>query len=76
MIFVGSPFLCFEALTNRDLDGVWDENIESLGPYAHAHTNLTEIHQGLELLWRNNINPERVVMGLGFYGRSESNHLT
>lgn len=25
---------------------------------------------GLELLWRNNINPARVVMGLGFYGRS------
>ncbi|KAG4273145.1 chitinase [Fusarium proliferatum] len=53
-----------------DIHGIWDENIESLGPYAHAHTNLTEIQQGLELLWRNNINPERVVMGLGFYGRS------
>ncbi|KAI6779851.1 putative chitinase [Emericellopsis cladophorae] len=25
---------------------------------------------GLNLLWRNNINPERVVTGLGFYGRS------
>lgn len=24
----------------------------------------------MELLWRNNVNPERVVMGLGFYGRS------
>lgn len=24
----------------------------------------------LELLWRNHINPERVVLGLGFYGRS------
>ncbi|EXL90976.1 hypothetical protein FOIG_15781 [Fusarium odoratissimum NRRL 54006] len=53
-----------------DIHGVWDENIESLGPYAHAHINLTEIQQVLELLWRNNINPERVVMGLGFYGRS------
>ncbi|KAM0350176.1 hypothetical protein ACHAPU_003341 [Fusarium lateritium] len=53
-----------------DIHGVWDENIESLGPYALAHTNLTEIQQGLELLWRNNINPERVVLGLGFYGRS------
>jgi chitinase len=31
---------------------------------------LTEINEGLELLWRNNINPERVNMGLGFYGRS------
>lgn len=51
-------------------DGVWDQDIEALGPHALAHTNLTEIHQGLELLWRNNINPERVVLGLGFYGRS------
>ncbi|SPJ71071.1 uncharacterized protein FTOL_00799 [Fusarium torulosum] len=53
-----------------DIHDVWDENIESLGPYALAHTNLTEIQQCLKLLWRNNINPERVIMGLGFYGRS------
>lgn len=41
-----------------------------MGPYAFAHTNLTEIDLGLELLWRNNINPARVNLGLGFYGRS------
>lgn len=51
-------------------DGVWDQNVTSLGPYARAHTNLTEIDTALELLWRNNINPERVTLGLGFYGRS------
>ena len=28
---------------------------------------------GLDLLWRNNINPERVNLGLGFYGRSKFN---
>lgn len=44
--------------------------MNSIGPYAYAHTNLTEIQMGMELLWRNNINPGRVVMGLGFYGRS------
>jgi chitinase len=44
--------------------------VESIGPYAHAHTNLTEIDEALKLLWRNNINPERVNLGLGFYGRS------
>lgn len=54
----------------RTTDGVWDAKIEALGPYAQAHTNLTEIKMGLELLWRNNINPQRVTMGLGFYGRS------
>ena len=47
-----------------------DARIDSLGPYASAHSNLTEIEAGLDLLWRNNINPERVVVGLGFYGRS------
>jgi chitinase len=52
-------------------DGVWDSTVESIGPYAYAHTNLTEIQLALELLWKNNINPERVVMGLGFYARSK-----
>lgn len=35
-----------------------------------AHTNLTEIDESLKLLWRNNIDPSKVVLGLGFYGRS------
>ncbi|OQD79993.1 hypothetical protein PENANT_c040G10948 [Penicillium antarcticum] len=36
----------------------------------HGHTNLTEAKQGLDLLWRNNVKPENVVIGFGFYGRS------
>ncbi|EFE44765.1 class V chitinase, putative [Trichophyton verrucosum HKI 0517] len=52
------------------LDGTWDAGVKSIGSHAYAHTNLTEINMALELLWRNNINPARVVMGLGFYGRS------
>lgn len=54
-----------------DIHGVWDSNVTSLGSYAYAHTNLTEIDSALELLWRNNINPSRVNLGLGFYGRSK-----
>lgn len=50
---------------------MWDKTVNSIGPYAFAHTNMTEIEMGLNLLWRNNINPERVVLGLGFYGRSK-----
>lgn len=57
------------------IDGVWDKTVKAIGPYAYAHTNLTEIQLGLELLWRNNINPARVNMGLGFYGRSMSTNL-
>ncbi|DAA74181.1 TPA_exp: putative Class V chitinase [Trichophyton benhamiae CBS 112371] len=53
-----------------DIHGTWDAGVKSIGSHAYAHTNLTEINMALELLWRNNINPARVVMGLGFYGRS------
>ena len=35
-----------------------------------SHTNLTEIDQSMKLLWRNGINPSKVILGLGFYGRS------
>ncbi|KAL2861039.1 chitinase [Aspergillus lucknowensis] len=64
------PYVDFYNIMTYDIHGVWDGNIEELGPYAGSHTNLTEIEDGLKLLWRNNINPERVNMGIGFYGRS------
>jgi len=53
-----------------DLHGTWDSTNKFLGPYIAAHTNLTEIDNALSLLWRNNIKPGNVVLGLGFYGRS------
>jgi chitinase len=40
------------------------------GPYVYAHTNLTEIDQTMDLMWRNKIDPSKVTLGLGFYGRS------
>ena len=64
------PHVDWFNIMTYDIHGIWDSGIKSLGPYAYAHTNLTEINLSLELLWRNNIDPARVVMGLGFYGRS------
>ncbi|EAQ91623.1 hypothetical protein CHGG_03558 [Chaetomium globosum CBS 148.51] len=64
------PYVDFYNVMTYDIHGVWDSSVQSLGPYARAHTNLTEIEEALKLLWRNNINPERVNLGLGFYGRS------
>lgn len=52
-----------------DLHGVWDRE-NPIGDIVQAHTNLTEIKLSMDLLWRNNVAPEQVVMGLGFYGRS------
>lgn len=33
-------------------------------------TSSIEISDGLDLLWRNSIPPSKVMLGLGFYGRS------
>ncbi|RDB25300.1 Chitotriosidase-1 [Hypsizygus marmoreus] len=57
-------------IMSYDLHGTWDSTNKWLGPFIAAHTNLTEIDNALSLLWRNNIKPENVVLGLGFYGRS------
>jgi GH18 family chitinase len=51
------------------LQGVWDSN-DPIGSIVQAHTNLTEIQEAVELLWRVEVPPEKVVLGLGFYGRS------
>ncbi|RAQ63476.1 chitinase [Aspergillus flavus] len=64
------PYVDWFNVMTYDIHGLWDAHGKEVGPHALAHTNLTEINMGLELLWRNNINPARAVMGLGFYGRS------
>ncbi|GIJ85577.1 hypothetical protein Asppvi_004436 [Aspergillus pseudoviridinutans] len=53
-----------------DLHGTWDIGNQWTGAYLDAHTNLTEITTALDLLWRNNIEPNKVNMGMAFYGRS------
>ncbi|KAI0159376.1 family 18 glycosyl hydrolase [Pestalotiopsis sp. NC0098] len=53
-----------------DLHGVWDAQSQFIGPYIAPHTNVTEIDLGLDLLWRAGVKPAKVVMGLGWYGRS------
>ncbi|KAJ5146324.1 uncharacterized protein N7515_000888 [Penicillium bovifimosum] len=53
-----------------DLHGTWDADNSWIGSVVNSHTNLTDIKLAMDLLWRNDIDPEKVVMGLGFYGRS------
>ncbi|RAK98436.1 glycoside hydrolase [Aspergillus ibericus CBS 121593] len=53
-----------------DIHGVWDSSNKFTGPYVRPHTNLTEIADSLDLLWRNDINPSNVNLGVGWYGRS------
>jgi len=64
------PIVDWFNIMTYDLHGTWDSTDPFIGPLAMAHTNLTEIQQSLDLLWRNNIDPGRVNLGIGFYGRS------
>ncbi|KAM7209977.1 glycoside hydrolase [Rhypophila decipiens] len=57
-------------LMTYDLFGSWDKESNWIGPKVYAHNNLTEIKNGLNLLWRNNVPANQVNLGLGFYGRT------
>ncbi|CAG8171739.1 unnamed protein product [Penicillium salamii] len=60
----------FFNIMTYDLHGTWDKGNQWTGEILDAHTNLTEIQNSLDLLWRNNISPNQVVLGLAFYGRA------
>lgn len=49
--------------------GSWDSPSDDIGAFVYAHTNLTEIEDALNLLWRNAVPANQVNLGLGFYGR-------
>ncbi|KAF7171570.1 hypothetical protein CNMCM5623_003945 [Aspergillus felis] len=60
----------FFNIMSYDLHGTWDQGNKWTGEYLNAHTNLTEIDRALELLWRNDIDSSKVVMGVAFYSRT------
>ncbi|KAI0714386.1 glycoside hydrolase superfamily [Cerioporus squamosus] len=57
-------------LMSYDLHGVWDAKDVFIGNIVQAHTNLTEIEQTVGLFQRVGVPLDRIVLGLGFYGRS------
>ncbi|KAL6229266.1 hypothetical protein BDW75DRAFT_245886 [Aspergillus navahoensis] len=63
-------YVDFFNMMTYDLHGAWDRGNKWLGPYLNAHTNLTEIQDAMDLLWRNNIPSKKVILGTGFYGRA------
>ncbi|CAI6036973.1 unnamed protein product [Clonostachys chloroleuca] len=64
------PHVDWFNLMNFDLHGSWDILDKSTGPWVKSHTNMTEIQTALDQLWRSDISPTKVTMGMSFYGRS------
>ncbi|KAJ6484663.1 hypothetical protein C8R45DRAFT_1214695 [Mycena sanguinolenta] len=53
-----------------DLHGVWDSPADYIGSIVLAHTNLTEIMQTFQLFANVGVDPSKINLGIGFYGRS------
>lgn len=49
---------------------MWDQHKKSPVPYMEGYANITEVDQGLDLLWRNGIALKKVVLGFAFYVHS------
>ena len=80
------PYVDWFNFMSYDIHGVWDRTNSETGPFvrnchpfedecAHffqvrPHTNMTEISEGLDLVWRSGVSPAKIVMGLAYYGRS------
>ena len=62
----------FFNMMSYDLHGTWDKGTNYTQPWLNSHTNLTEITDYFDLLWRNDIDPAKVVLGLAFYSRTFS----
>lgn len=60
----------FFNVMSYDLHGSWDKGNKWVGALLNSHTNMTEISEYLDLLWRNEISPEKVTLGLAFYSRT------
>lgn len=65
-----APYVDYFNFMSHDIHGAWDGNSQWTSSVVDPHTNLTEISEGLSLLWRKIVDPVKVLLGLGFYGRS------
>lgn len=57
-------------ITDLQFSGAWRTPESWRGSQLNSHTNLTEIKDAFDLLWRNKVNPDQVNMGLAFYART------
>ncbi|KAL2695054.1 hypothetical protein AAEP93_004177 [Penicillium crustosum] len=59
----------FFNIMSYDLHGKWDLGNQWLDPVLNSHTNLTEIKNAMDLIWRNDVPSDKVVLGLAFHAR-------
>ena len=50
-----------------DMHGVWDA---PRSPFVYSHTNLTDIENAIDIYLRAGVLPDKINLGLAFYGRT------
>ncbi|EFA79685.1 hypothetical protein PPL_07376 [Heterostelium album PN500] len=63
-------YLDYIVYMTYDIHGQWDYNINSTGPYLRSHIDLPEVLNALILLTKAGVPSNKIIMGLGSYGRS------
>ncbi|KAK8135001.1 hypothetical protein PG984_007013 [Apiospora sp. TS-2023a] len=50
-------------MMSYDVHGSWDIDSKSMPSVANSHSNMTELQEALDLLWRNDVDPKKVTFG-------------
>ncbi|RYP68287.1 hypothetical protein DL771_006789 [Monosporascus sp. 5C6A] len=66
------PHVDFFNMKTYDFQGVWNKRNARVGPIHNSHANLTEIKDGSDLLWRNNIDARSRLCGRGSMATSSA----
>ena len=64
------PYVDWYNVMTYDMHGSCDIGHKWTGTYANSHTNMTELQDALNLLWRNNVDPSKATSGTSFYPRT------
>jgi hypothetical protein len=52
-----------------NIHSLWDQHNIWTCSFVKGHTSITKVEDGLDLLWRNGVSADKIVMGYGFYDR-------
>lgn len=63
------PYVDWFGFMAYDLHGYWDATVDALGAVVRGQTDIREIENDTLPLWFDGLNPQKINLGLAYYGR-------